>query len=116
MGAHTANSKFLSENKSPLRKTGERDNRGSHFYLALYWAEALAGQTEHSEISSIFKPVHEQLLANESVIMNELNSEQGKHIDIGGYYHPDANKVSAAMRPSKTFNTILSMLHETIKS
>ena len=111
---NTANSKFLSENKSPLRKTGERDNRGSHFYLALYWAEALAGQTEHSEISSIFKPVHEQLLANESVIMNELNSEQGKHIDIGGYYHPDANKVSAAMRPSKTFNTILSMLHETI--
>ena len=105
-----ANRRFLSENKSPLRKVGQRDNRGSHFYLTLYWAEALAKQTANPSLASLFQPLYSTLENNEEKIMEELNQAQGQSIDIGGYYHPDANKVSEAMRPSQTFNDALSSL------
>ena len=102
-----ANGKFLDSNKSPSRKVGELDNRGSHFYLALYWAEALASQDADTELKSRFAPVAEQLRAAETSIVAELNEVQGKPVDIGGYYRPDAALTSSAMRPSATFNRIL---------
>jgi len=102
-----ANGKFLDSNKSPSRKAGELDNRGSHFYLALYWAEALAGQDADAELKARFAPVAEQLRAAEAEIVAELNAVQGKPVDIGGYYRPDGALTSSAMRPSATFNRIL---------
>ncbi len=105
-----ANARFLEENKSPSRKCGELDNRGSHFYLALFWAEALARQTEDAELQTRFAPLAEQLSANEAAIVEELNSAQGPAVDIGGYFRPNTGKVSAAMRPSQTFNTALAAL------
>jgi isocitrate dehydrogenase len=105
-----ANARFLEENKSPSRKCGELDNRGSHFYLALFWAQALAGQTEDAELQTRFAPLAEQLSANEAAIVEELNSAQGPAVDIGGYFRPNTGKVSAAMRPSQTFNTALAAL------
>ena len=102
-----ATGKFLTNNKSPARKVGGIDNRGSHFYLALYWAQALAAQNEDPELRKIFTPVAEKLTANEEKIAGELLAAQGKATDIGGYYHPDDAKTSAAMRPSGTFNEIL---------
>ena len=102
-----ANSQFLSNNKSPSRKVGELDNRGSHFYLALYWAQALAAQTKDSKLQAYFKPLAEALTKSEAKIVDELNVAQGHAMDLGGYYHPDANKVSKAMRPSKTLNAAL---------
>jgi isocitrate dehydrogenase len=105
-----ANAKFLQENKSPTRKVGELDNRGSHFYLALYWAEALAAQDKDADLKTRFAPLAKALRAGELKIIDELNSVQGKPVDIGGYYRPDEKLVSAAMRPSKTFNTALSSL------
>ncbi|MBI5815370.1 MAG: NADP-dependent isocitrate dehydrogenase [Nitrospinae bacterium] len=104
---HQANGKFLNSNKSPSRKTGELDNRGSHFYLAMYWAEALAGQTGDKDIQARFTNVAKELAANEAKIIAELNGSQGKPNDIGGYYRPDAGKVSSAMRPSQTLNAII---------
>ena len=101
---HVANGKFLKEDKSPSRKVGELDNRGSHFYLAMYWAEALAAQTKDAELQAQFKPFAESLLSNEAVIVQELNDAQGVAVDLGGYFHTDPVKVSAAMRPSKTLN------------
>ncbi|MEL0658549.1 NADP-dependent isocitrate dehydrogenase [Psychromonas arctica] len=101
---HVANGKFLKEDKSPSRKVGELDNRGSHFYLAMYWAEALAEQTKDAELQAQFKPLAESLLSNEAVIVQELNDAQGVVVDLGGYFHTDPVKVSAAMRPSKTLN------------
>ncbi|WP_025563858.1 NADP-dependent isocitrate dehydrogenase [Psychromonas sp. SP041] len=101
---HVANGKFLKEDKSPSRKVGELDNRGSHFYLAMYWAEALAEQTKDAELQAQFKTLAEALLSNEAVIVQELNDAQGVVVDLGGYFHTDPVKVSAAMRPSKTLN------------
>jgi isocitrate dehydrogenase len=105
-----ATGKFLENDKSPTRKLGGLDNRGSHFYLALYWAQALAGQTKDSELKRAFIGVAATLTANEEQIAQELLSVQGKPVDIGGYYRPDDAKASAALRPSKTLNDILATL------
>ena len=105
-----ATGKFLDNDKSPSRKVNELDNRGSHFYLALYWAEALAAQTKDVELQSRFAPLAKQLAANESRIVDELNAAQGSPVDIGGYYHPDPDKTEHAMRPSATLNTALNSL------
>ena len=105
-----ANGRILDENRSPARKVGELDNRGSHFYLALYWAQALAAQDENAELKAKFAPLAKTLADNEATILAELNGAQGKALDIGGYYHPDLAKTAAAMRPSKTFNDALAAL------
>ena len=102
--------KFLDENKSPSRKVNELDNRGSHFYLALYWAEALSDQECDSELQAIFSPLAQTLRSNEEKIVNELNDVQGSQVDLGGYYLPDEGKASAAMRPSETFNKALAII------
>ncbi|MBU2590697.1 MAG: NADP-dependent isocitrate dehydrogenase [Nitrospinota bacterium] len=107
---NTANCKFLDENKSPSRKTGELDNRGSHFYLAMYWAEALAEQTEDKALQKRFAKLAKTLEKNEEKIVDELNASQGKPQDIGGYYHPSDEKAGKAMCPSKTFNAALAKL------
>ncbi|PWD84131.1 NADP-dependent isocitrate dehydrogenase [Ignatzschineria indica] len=105
-----ANSKFLKEDRSPARKLGQIDNRGSHFYLALYWAEALANQDQDAELKEIFTKVHQELATNEAKINEELISAQGKAQDIGGYYRPIDEKAIKAMRPSETFNAVLAAL------
>ncbi|MFN6944684.1 MAG: NADP-dependent isocitrate dehydrogenase, partial [Cytophagaceae bacterium] len=102
-----ANGKFLENDKSPSRKVGQLDNRGSHFYLAMYWAQAMAEQTKNKELQTRFEKLAKELTENESKIVNELNSAQGKAVDLGGYYHPDAEKTEKAMRPSATLNSIL---------
>jgi isocitrate dehydrogenase len=102
-----ANGKILENNKSPARKVGELDNRGSHFYLALYWAQALAAQTKDKDIQARFTPLAKVLTDNEAKINAELIAAQGKPVDMGGYYHPDFDKTSKAMRPSPTFNAAL---------
>ncbi|MBI4914150.1 MAG: NADP-dependent isocitrate dehydrogenase [Acidobacteria bacterium] len=99
--------KFLDNNKSPARKVGQIDNRGSHFYLALYWAEALAAQDKDAEMKARFAPVAKALAANEEKINAELIGAQGKPVDMGGYYHGDPKKIGAAMRPSPTLNAII---------
>jgi len=99
--------KFLDNNKSPARKVGQIDNRGSHYYLALYWAQALAGQTKDKELQARFAGVAKQLGDNEAKINQELLAAQAKPMDIGGYYDPDPVKTSKAMRPSATFNAII---------
>jgi isocitrate dehydrogenase len=101
---------FLNEDRSPGRKLGTIDNRGSHFYLALYWARELAEQTEDAALAEAFKPLAERLTAAESTIVEELLAVQGKPADIGGYYRPDAEKTAAVMRPSTTFNEALAAL------
>jgi isocitrate dehydrogenase len=105
-----ANSMFLNNNKSPSRKTGELDIRGSHFYLAMYWAQALAEQTDNKELHEIFTPVAQQLADNEDRIVEELNAVQGKAADIGGYYRPNKQKTSNVMRPSATLNAVINSL------
>ena len=102
-----ANAKFLATDKSPSRKVGGIDNRGSHFYLAMYWAEALANQTDDAEIAAKFAPVARAMQENEAKINEELIAAQGKPQDVGGYYHPDTEKASAAMRSSATLNAIV---------
>jgi isocitrate dehydrogenase len=102
-----ANGKFLEHDRSPGRKLGTTDNRGSHFYLALYWAQALAAQTQDADLKAIFTPLAEKLTANEKQIAAELLAVQGKPADIGGYYQPDDQKAAAALRPSQTLNDIL---------
>jgi isocitrate dehydrogenase len=109
---NAANGKILLLDKSPSRDVGEIDNRGSHFYLSLYWAEALALQTEDTELQNIFKPIYEKLFSNENKILNELNSVQGKKVDIGGYYWPEEAKLNAVMRPSKTLNEVIDNLYK----
>jgi len=98
---------FLDEDRSPGRKLGTTDNRGSHFYLALYWAEELAKQSENAALAAAFAPLAEQLRANEQAIADELLAVQGRPADIGGYYRPDDDKATAVMRPSATFNAVL---------
>ena len=106
----TANDQYLGNNKSPSRKTGEMDIRGSHFYLALYWAQALAGQTQDKALQAVFAPVAQALAESEQTIVDELNSVQGKPVDLGGYYLPDQAKCASVMRPSKTLNAVIDNL------
>ena len=102
-----ANEKILSENKSPSRKIGDIDNRGSHFYLALYWAEALSMQTESTTLSTIFSPIYRLLKNKTAEIIHELNAVQGNLVNLDGYYHPNKSSLDKIMRPSHTFNNIL---------
>jgi isocitrate dehydrogenase len=105
-----ANGMFLESDKSPSRDCGEIDNRGSHFYLTMYWAKEMAGQTEDPELAKKFSALAKNLAENEAVITKELLAAQGKPVDIGGYYRPDDAKASGAMRPSKAFNGALAIL------
>ena len=105
-----ANAKFLENKKSPSRKVNELDNRGSHYYLARYWAEALASQDDDADLAAAFGPFAAELAYNEGAIIDELNAAQGAAIDIGGYYHPDEGKTAAAMRPSETLNSTLGLI------
>ena len=105
-----ATGKFLENDKSPSRKVGGIDNRGSHFYLAYYWAQELAAQSKDAELKRIFSPIAAELEANEGQIVQELIGAQGKPVDLGGYYQPDPAKASAALRPSATLNAILAKL------
>src|SRR5262249_45180177 len=102
-----ATGKLLDERKSPSPAVNELDNRGSHFYLALYWAEAMANQHEDAELRAKFAPLARTLAESEATIVGELNGVQGTRVDIGGYYAPDPQLVSRAMRPSETFNRAL---------
>ncbi|RMD47225.1 MAG: NADP-dependent isocitrate dehydrogenase, partial [Aquificota bacterium] len=99
--------KYLEYDKTPKRKVGELDTRGSHFYLALYWAEELANQTEDKELAEKFAKVYADLKENEQKILEEIKATEGKPADIGGWYHPDDEKAEKAMRPSETFNKII---------
>ena len=105
-----ATGELLDTGKSPSRKCGELDNRGSHFYLTLYWAQALTAQTDDPALAARFKPLAERLAADEATIVDELNAVQGQPVDLGGYYLPDPALASAAMRPSATFNAALAVL------
>jgi len=102
-----ATGQLLENRKSPSSRTGELDNRGSQFYLAMYWAQALAAQTEDKELKAHFAPMAKQLTDNEEKIIAELNVAQGKPVDIGGYFKPDMKKLEAVMRPSATLNAII---------
>ena len=106
----TATGRVLDEGRSPERKVGELDNRGSHFYLALYWAQALAEQTDDEEAAGLFGDLAERLAADEEKIVGELNGVQGSEVDLGGYFHVDRDKTDAVMRPSETFNDALAGL------
>jgi isocitrate dehydrogenase len=99
-----ATGKLLDNNKNPSPKTGQLDNRGSQFYLAMYWAQELAAQTDDKDLADKFAPLAKNLTENEKKIISELNAVQGKPVDIGGYYMPDAKKLEAIMRPSATLN------------
>ncbi len=103
----TATERLLEENKSPSRKVGELDNRGSHFYLSLFWAEALSRQAEDAGLAARFKPLYEQLDKQQKAIVEELSAVQGKAVDLGGYFAPEPEKCTAVMRPSETFNRIM---------
>lgn len=105
-----ATEQLLLNDKSPKRKAGELDNRGSHFYIALYWAQALAAQDKDAELKAVFAPVAEKLAAQEAVILEELSAGAGKPADIGGYYAPDAEKTAKAMRPSAALNAVIDAL------
>ncbi len=105
-----ATGRLLEENKSPSRKVGEIDNRGSHFYLALYWARELAHQADDPELAERFAVLAERLAAEEETIVSELTEVQGSPVELGGYYRPDPDKASAAMRPSATFNDAVESL------
>ena len=104
---NAANARYLENNKSPSRKVNELDNRGSHFYLALYWAEAVAAQTSDRALAQRFAHVAEALGTREPDIIAELEAAQGQAVDIGGYYRPDDERAAAAMRPSATLNAII---------
>ncbi len=106
-----ATTKFLMNDKSPSRKAGELDNRGSHFYLALYWAQELSEQSKDAELKNIFTPIAKELADNEAQIINELNAVQGSAMDIDGYYFPNEAKVASAMRPCEVFNNILTHIN-----
>ena len=105
-----ATATFLNEDKSPTRRVGGIDNRGSHFYLSLYWAQELAQQTDDADLAKAFAPLAETLAANEQTIVDELLAVQGTPVDLGGYYQPDPAKAAAVMRPSKTWNDALASL------
>ena len=105
-----ANAAFLENNKSPSRKVNEMDNRGSHFYLTMYWAQAIAKQSDDADLAARFGPLAAALSSQEEQILKELIDCQGEPVDIGGYYHPDEAKTGAAMRPSTTLNEALGAL------
>ena len=105
-----ATEKFLDNDKSPSRKVNELDTRGSHFYLSMYWAEALANQNKNADLKALFTKVYAQFEENKSQIHNELLEAQGKTVDIGGYYLPNDDKAAEAMRPSNSFNKILASI------
>jgi isocitrate dehydrogenase len=105
-----ATGRLLENGKSPQRKVGELDNRGSHYFLARYWAEALAAQTDEPELAAAFAPFAERLAAEEETILGELGAAQGRPVDLGGYYHVDRDKATAVMRPSATFNDAIASL------
>ena len=105
-----ATGKLLDNNKSPAPKTGHLDNRGSQLYLTLYWAQELAAQTQDGELAKRFAPLAKALAENEQKIVEELNAVQGKPVEIGGYYFPDREKVTAVMRPSETLNKALAAM------
>ena len=107
-----ATGQLLDNDRSPSRKVNELDNRGSHFYLALYWAQALAAQTEDVDLQQCFAPLAKKLADSEATIVEELTAAQGAAVDIGGYYQPDKAKAAQAMRPSNTFNQAITMLHD----
>ena len=109
-----ATGKLLDNGRSPSRKVNELDNRGSQFYLAMYWAEALAEQGEDAKLQEQFVPLAKTLAGNESTIVEELNSVQGQPMDIGGYYAPDPVRASQAMRPSATLNNALESFSRTL--
>jgi isocitrate dehydrogenase len=109
-----ATGRVLEEGRSPSRKAGELDNRGSHFYLALYWAQELAGQQEDGQLAERFRPLAERLAGDEAKIVEEMNAVQGEPVDIGGYYLLDSEQANAAMRPSQTFNDALAELYERV--
>jgi isocitrate dehydrogenase len=102
-----ANGLVLENDRAPQRKAGELDTRGSHFYLALYWAQAMAQQKSDAELAAAFRPLADYLSKNEAAIVKELAEVQGRPVDIGGYYRPDPAKCAAAMRPSKLFNAAI---------
>jgi isocitrate dehydrogenase len=102
--------RVLDENRSPSRKQGELDNRGSHFYLAMYWAQELAAQTDDAELAERFAPLAERLTGEEQQIVEELNAVQGSSVEIGGYYRPDPKRMADAMRPSATLNAAIESL------
>jgi isocitrate dehydrogenase len=102
--------RMLEDNRSPSRKSGELDNRGTHFYLALYWARELAEQDDDAELAERFAALAGTLADSEDQILEELNQVQGSAVDIGGYYRPDLERATAAMRPSQTFNDALASL------
>ena len=102
-----ATGKLLEKGKSPSRRVGELDNRGSHFYLALYWSQAIAAQSENAELQESFRKLAKSLEKNEKKIVAEINALQGQPVDMGGYYHPDIEKVTKAMRPSSTLNALI---------
>ena len=104
---HAATGQLLDHGKGPSPRTGELDNRGSHFYLALYWAEALAAQSKDAELKAKFAKIAGDLTANEAKINEDLLAAQGSPVDMGGYYHPNDAKTSLAMRPSATLNAII---------
>jgi isocitrate dehydrogenase len=106
-----ATGKLLDNNKSPSPKTGQLDNRGSQFYLAMYWAQELAAQTDDAALAAHFAPLAKQLTENEKTIVGELSDVQGREADIGGYYKPDFAKLDAVMRPSKTLNAALAAVN-----
>ena len=105
-----ATGKLLENGNAPSRKVGELDNRGSHFYLTLYWAQALAEQTDDEKVQQAFAPLAERLAADEETIVAELNDVQGESVDLGGYYFVDRDKATAVMRPSATFNEAIESL------
>ncbi|MGB3573900.1 MAG: NADP-dependent isocitrate dehydrogenase, partial [Phormidesmis sp.] len=109
-----ATGKLLDKDKSPSRKVNELDNRGSHFYLAMYWAQALARQDEDAALKAAFEPLAQQLGEQEKEIVAELNAAQGTSVDIGGYYLPDMEKTKQAMRPSEVFNQALSQWQKSV--
>ena len=106
----TATGQLLKNGKSPARRLGSLDNRGSHFYIALYWAQALAAQTDDPALAAKFGPIAQLLADNEQTIVDELGAVQGSPADIGGYFFPDPAKAAAIMRPSATFNDVLATL------
>jgi isocitrate dehydrogenase len=105
-----ATGRFLDENRSPARKVGSIDNRGSHFYLAAYWAQELADQDDDPELAAAFRDLADTLARDEQTIVDELVAVQGNPVDLGGYYRPDEDKATAVMRPSATFNAALASL------
>jgi isocitrate dehydrogenase len=106
-----ATGRLLEEDRSPSRKAGELDNRGSHFYLALYWAQELGAQEEDPEMAARFQPLAERLASEEEKIVRELLDVQGEPVQLGGYYRPDPERMEAAMRPTPTFNEALEALY-----